>query len=85
MREHARPRRTHGGNAGRLRRDGATWRDFIAATGKAANGVVHPSPHAPTFGCAYASNSYWKAWWNNDVGRSKPLAHDPEKCERFSD
>jgi hypothetical protein len=51
----------------------ATYPDCIAAAGQAANGVVHPSPHAPTFGCAYGSNSYWKAWWYNDVGRGKPL------------
>ena len=52
----------------------ATYRDCVTAMGQAADEVVaHPSPHAPTFGCAYASNSYWKAWWNNDVGRGKPL------------
>jgi hypothetical protein len=63
----------------------ATWRDCIAATRKAANDVVPPSPTSQPFGCAHASNSYWKVWWNNDAGSGKPLAHDPEKCERFSD
>ena len=51
----------------------ATYRDCITATGQAAHDVVPPSPQSERFGCAYASNSYWKAWWNNDVGRGKPL------------
>src|SRR5262245_2413646 len=51
----------------------ATYRDCIASTSRAAKDVVPPSLQSPPFGCAYASNSYWKAWWNNDVGSGKPL------------
>jgi hypothetical protein len=51
----------------------ATHRDCITATSKVANDVVPPSPQSKPLGCAYASNSYWKAWWNNDVGSGKPL------------